>query len=339
VRSLTSLLLVAALAVAGCSRSPERTTKTASQLGLQGSAAVKPVPARLPDVVARVNGEAVTRDEFERAVRGLEGRAGAAVPAEQRDLIYRRVLDQLVGAKLLQQEALARRIAVADAEVDAGLDQIRAQFRSPAAFARMLDERKMTLDQLRAATSQDLAAARLIDAEIGATPVVTSRQVEDFYAKNPERFTQAERVRASHILLSVPPGADATVKAGVRAKAEQVLREAEGGKDFAALARRYSQDPGTAPNGGDLGYFQKGQMVGPFSDAAFGLPVGATSGLVETEFGFHIIRVVEKQPARAVPLDEVRSQIEQHLRRVARDDRTVELVKALRAKGTIEILI
>ena len=323
----------------GCSRTSDQTRKTATGLGLQGPETVKLVPAQLPDVLARVNGEVVTRDEFERAVRGLEGRGGGAVPAEQRDRLYRGVLDQLIGAKLLQQEARARKIAVADAEVDARLDQIRAQFPTAAAFTRMLDERTMTLDELRTDTRHDLAAARLIDAEIGATPAVTAEQVNDFYAKNPTRFTQAARVRASHILLSLAPGADAAAKAAVRAKAEQVLKEVQAGKDFAALARRYSQDPGSAPNGGDLGYFQKGQMVGPFNDAAFGLPVGGTSGLVETQFGFHIIRVVEKHEARAVPLDEVRPQIEQHLRRVVREDRTTEFVKSLRARGTIEILI
>ena len=110
-------------------------------------------------------------------------------------------------------------------------------------------------------------------------------------------------------------------------------------KDFAALAKQHSQDPGSAVNGGDLGFFQQGQMVGPFNDVAFKLAPGEVSDLVETEFGFHIIKVAEKQAPRAVPLEEVRQRLEQYLERQNREQQTDAFINGLKTKGKIDILI
>jgi peptidyl-prolyl cis-trans isomerase C len=137
----------------------------------------------------------------------------------------------------------------------------------------------------------------------------------------------------------VPKGSDAAAKNAARSKAADILKDVKTGKDFAALAKQHSQDPGSAQNGGDLGFFQQGQMVGPFNDAAFTLAPGSVSDLVETEFGFHIIKVAEKQAARSVPLEEVRPQLEQYLQRQNREQQTDAFVNGLKAKGKIEILI
>jgi parvulin-like peptidyl-prolyl isomerase len=118
-----------------------------------------------------------------------------------------------------------------------------------------------------------------------------------------------------------------------------VLKDAKGGKDFAALAKEHSQDPGSAVNGGDLGFFQQGQMVGPFNDAAFSLAPGTISELVETNFGYHIIKVAEKQPGRVVPLEEVRAEVEQYLQNMNREQQTDAFVESLKAKGKVEIFI
>jgi peptidyl-prolyl cis-trans isomerase C len=335
------LPLILLLAVAACSRTPaEADTPDAAQAATSAeSEAVQPVPAQLPDVLARVNGEAITRTEFEQAVQSLEGRAGSPVPPDQRDRIFRSVLDDLVGYTLLKQEATARSVTVPDADVEARIGEIRSQFPSEDVFMQMLIERNMTLDQIRTDARQDMAIGKMIEDEIAGKVDVQPEQLQDFYTKNPDQFAQPERVRASHILFAFPENADAAGKAQARTTAEQVLGEITAGKDFAALAKQHSQDPGSAVNGGDLGFFQQGQMVGAFNDAAFSLQPGATSGLVETEFGFHIIKVAEKQPARTIPLDEVRPQLEQYLQNVNREEQTDAFVAALKSKGKVEILI
>ncbi len=300
---------------------------------------VKPLPEKLPDVLARVNGEKVTRGEVEDFVHNLEGRAGGPLPSEQRDRVYRGVLDQIVGYKLLLQEAKARKVVVPDAEIDARVDQLKKQFPSEELFLKTLAERKMTLDQIKSEARKDMSISKLIETEIAPKVAVKPEQVETFYKSNPDQFTQPERVKASHILISFPETADAATKAKAKSKAQQILKEIKAGKDFAALAKQHSQDPGSAPNGGDLGFFQQGQMVGPFNDVAFSLKPGAISNLVETQFGYHIIRVDEKQPAKTVPLEEVRPKLEQYLQNLNRETETQAFVKSLRAKGKVEILV
>jgi peptidyl-prolyl cis-trans isomerase C len=336
-------ILIPILVVAGCKKDAAPAAGTAEPAAdAQTGAAAEPVkalPETLPDVLAKVNGEAVTRKELEDYVRNLEGQAGSPIPADQRDRIYRGVLDQLVGYKLLVQEAKARKVVVADADVDARIAEVKKQFPSEDLFMQTLIDRKMTIDQLKGDARRDLSIARLIEGEISPRVAVKPAQVEDFYKNNPEKFHQPESVRASHILIATAENADAAAKAQARAKAEQILKDLKAGKDFATLARQHSQDPGSAVNGGDLGVFPQGQMVGPFNDAAFSLKPGATSDLVETQFGYHIIRVAEKKPARTVPLEEMRPQIEEFLKHQNRETETESFVKALRAKGKVEILV
>jgi peptidyl-prolyl cis-trans isomerase C len=346
-----TLTLLALVAFVACSKTPGgATTANAASPAAQAGAAppagavlgpepVKPVPAQLPDVLARVNGEAISKSEFDRAVSALEARNGGPVPTEQRDRIFRAVLDQIVSYRVLVQESRTRKVAATDAELDARMKEIQAQFPSEDAFKQMLTSRKTTLDQMRSDIRQDITVQKLIQSAIADKVAVKPEQLTDFYAKNPDQFKQPERVRASHILITVPKGADAATKDAARTKAADILKDVKAGKDFAALAKQHSQDPGSGQNGGDLGFFQQGQMVGPFNDVAFTLAPGSVSDLVETEFGFHIIKVAEKQAARTVPLEEVRPQLEQYLERQNREQQTDAFVTDLKAKGKIEILI
>jgi peptidyl-prolyl cis-trans isomerase C len=180
---------------------------------------------------------------------------------------------------------------------------------------------------------------RLLETEIGSKITVTPEQVNEFYANNPDQFQQPERVRASHILFGVPEGADEAGRQLARTRAATVLKDLRAGKDFAEAARLHSQDDGSARNGGDLGYFQPGQMVAAFDKAAFSLQPGQMSDLVETEFGVHIIRVADRQAARTLPLDEIRPQLQQFIVEQRRQEQTEAFVNTLKAKSTIEILI
>ena len=339
---LRVLPLVCLLAVSACSKEDSAAAAAGTDAAAAAQAAdapPKPVPAELPAVIARVNGEAIGRAEFEKAIRNVEGRAGQPVPAGERDRVYRGVLDQLIAYRLLMQETKARKIDVADADVDARLAGIRQQFPSEEAFTQTLAQQNMTVEQLRADAKADMQVARMLEDEVNAKVSVQAADVDAFYKQNPDKFQQGERMRASHVLIRVEENADAKTKEAARAKAAEVLKQAKSGKDFAELAKHYSQDPGSAANGGDLGYFVRGQMVGPFEEAAFGLKAGETSGVVETPFGFHIIRAGDRQAARTVSFDEVKPQIEQFLQNQQRQEKTEAFVGTLRAKGKVEILI
>ena len=344
---LLCLLAAVVLSLSACSRNtPASTAETTTAATTSPTTtttatppAPKPVPAVLPDTIARINGETITKADFERALREVEGRAGGPVPADQRDRVYRDVLDQMIAYRLLVQESRARKVTVTEAELDARIAEIQQQFPTAEAFKQTLEQRGMTVAALRADSREGMLIDKLLESELAGRIAVTREEIDGFYQKNPSQFQQAERVRASHILIRFPDNANAAAKQQTRSRAEEILRALKAGNDFVDIAKTNSQDPGSAANGGDLGYFERGQMVGPFEETAFSLRPGQTSDLVETEFGYHIIRVADKQASRTVPLDEVRPQIQQFLEGQEREQATQSLVETLKAKGKVEILI
>ncbi|MSO31081.1 MAG: hypothetical protein EXQ48_09125 [Acidobacteria bacterium] len=301
--------------------------------------AVKPIIEPLPDVVARVNGEAISKGDLEEAMTQLQARAGQPIPADQRDTIVRGILDQLIAFRLLRQESTSRKMAVPEADLETRITEIRSQFKSEEAFAQVLAEQKLTADGLRANLLEGMQIDQMIDAEVNARAAVTPQQVEAFYTGNPGEFQRAERIHARHILIRVAPDADAAAKEQGRTKIADLLTQARAGGGFAALAKQNSEDPGSGPTGGDLGFFERGQMVGPFEEAAFALMPGQTSEIVETQSGFHIIHLEDKQAAGAVPLSEVRPRIEQFLQGRNREEQAQAFIDGLRAKGAIDIFI
>lgn len=334
-------LLVPVLA-AGCRKSPAQNAAAAPATplaaGAQAPQPVKPVPQVLPEVVARVNGEDVKKADFERMIRTIEGRAGQPIPAEHRDEILRNALDQLVVYTLLAQESKARGIKVDDTEVNQKVQELRGQFPSQEAFDAALKTRGMTEESLRHDASVDLSVNKLMDTQVAGAAAATDTDAKDFYDKNPDKFKQEERIRASHILIHVDQNAPPAVRAKAKAQIESILKQARSGADFATLARKYSQDD-SAQAGGDLNYFSPGQMVPQFDAVAFKLKVGQISDVVTTEFGYHIIKVTDRKPARTVPFDEAKPQIMQFLTEQKKQQQADAYIDALKKKSKIEILI
>ena len=143
-----------------------------------------------------------------------------------------------------------------------------------------------------------------------AKTIVPAADVQRFYNDNIAQYQTPEQIRASHILLNTAGKDEATV----RKQAEDILKQARAGADFAALATKFSEDEGSKVNGGDLDYFSRGRMVPEFETAAFALQPGQISDLVKSQYGFHIIKVVDKKPAVTRTFDEVRPQIEEQLK-------------------------
>jgi peptidyl-prolyl cis-trans isomerase D len=151
----------------------------------------------------------------------------------------------------------------------------------------------------------------------GGAPAVTDAQVQDYYSAHQKDFQIPEEVKVRHILIKVDPKADAKTDAAAKEKAENLLKQIKAGADFAALAKANSDDPGSKDSGGELGMIQRGVTVPPFEQAAFSLQPGQISDLVKTQFGYHIIKVEEKQTAHTKTLDEVKAQIVATLTRQA----------------------
>jgi peptidyl-prolyl cis-trans isomerase D len=214
-----------------------------------------------------------------------------AISNDELDRIYKerneRVKVQVVA---LTADTFRDKVSASDAEVSAWYDAHKAEY-------RVGEQRKVKYLLL------DPQTARL---KVAVTPDEVTR----FYDANIERYRTPEQVRASHILFKTAGKDEATV----RAHAEDVLKQVKNGGDFAALARKYSEDEASKAGGGDLDYFSRGRMVPEFETAAFSLKPGETSDLVKSaEHGFHIIRVTDRKPEMTQPLDQVRPQIQDQL--------------------------
>jgi peptidyl-prolyl cis-trans isomerase C len=342
-RKFVCPIVLAAMAVACQKPTTTPASSTAAAAGGPSAAATpapapaKPVPAVLPDVIADCNGDTIPKAEFEKAVRAVEQRAGT-IPPEKRDEVYRGVLDDMVAFRLLKQEVVKRNVAVSDTDVDARIAAFKQQAGGEANFKAALQAQQMTEAKLREDARTQLMVAKLLDQEVNQKVLVKPSDIAAFYEKNPDRFQQAESLRASHILVVVPSDANEQTRAALRARAESALKAAKAGGDFAKLARQYSQDS-SAQRGGDLGFVPKGQMVPAFEAAAFALPPGQVSDLVETQFGYHIIKAGERRPARVVPFVEAAAQIEEFLEQEQRQQKSKALVDAIRAQGKVEIFI
>ena len=203
------------------------------------------------------------------------------------------------------------KVTVADADINAYYTAHQAEYRK--GEQRKIRYLLIDRDQLRSRTT------------------ITPQEIESYYNANVQQFQTPEQVRASHILLKTE-GKD---EAAVRTQAEDVLKQAKApGADFAALAKKYSEDDGSKATGGDLDYFPKGRMVPEFEQAAFAMQPGQISDLVKSQFGFHIIKVVDKKPATTRTLDEVRAQIQQTLQAQRVEQQITDRTRDLDARIT-----
>jgi len=219
--------------------------------------------------------------------------AGAQVSADE---IQREAAKQYTKVKLqyaiINADDISKTINPTESEIKAYYDQHKTQYATPLPEKRKA--RYVVIDQ-----------SKLQD-QIKVTP----DELQRYYSEHQDEFRVPEQVKASHILIKVPEGADPKVDAAARAKAEDILKQLKAGANFEELAKKNSDDPGSGKQGGSLPWFGRGQMVPEFEQAAFSLAPGQLSGVVKTTYGYHIIRVDDKHQAGIKTLQEVRAQIE-----------------------------
>jgi peptidyl-prolyl cis-trans isomerase C len=270
--------------------------------------------AAVKDVAARVNGVDISTLEVKRAGKVMmAGQRGVQLSDDQKKELENQAVQQLVSAELLYQAGKKLEIKDLDKQVDAKYAEGKTKFTSEQDFAKAIKELEMDEKDLRDYTRRDLVISNFVEKTIVPKVVVTEEDARKFYDQNPDKFTRSESVRASHILIGSDVKATADEKKNAREKAEKLRKEIAGGADFSTLAKGNSTCP-SSQQGGDLGYFGKGQMVAPFEAAAFALKPGEISDVVETQFGYHIIKLIEKKAAEKVEFKEARPRIEDFLK-------------------------
>jgi peptidyl-prolyl cis-trans isomerase C len=291
------------------------------------------------EVVARVNGVAINAVELKRASKVMmAGQRGMQQSPEQQKDFEKQAIQQLISAELLYQAGQKLEVKDLDKQISDKLAQGKARFSNEQDFAKAIKELDMEEKDLRDYTRRDLIITNFIEKTIVPKVTVSEEDAKKFYDQNQDKFTKPESVKASHILIGVDQKATADEKKIAREKAEKLRKELSGGADFAALAKGNSTCP-SSQQGGDLGFFGKGQMVPAFEQAAFTLKPGDISDVVETQFGYHIIKVTEKKVAEKVEFKEARPRIEDYLKNqkvgAAVNDFLVETKKSAK----IEVLL
>jgi peptidyl-prolyl cis-trans isomerase C len=334
-RSLVLTIVLSAalvLSATGCSKK----SKEGSAAGASGS-----LGSGAGAVVAKVDGKNVTALDVQRQenilVQQMQSYADSAQIAAMGPGLRKQAFDNAINRVLLDEALVKLGIKVDKKTIDDRVDTYRKNFVSDEAYQADLAKRGMTQDQLRHEVEVGSQAEELFDRRTASLKPTTEQEARTFYDGNKERFVTPERVRASHILLTVNKDDSDAVRAQKKAEAERILGELKKGADFADEAKKYSGCP-SKDQGGDLGYFERGRMVPPFEKAAFALKPGQMSGVVETEFGYHIIKVTDRTPASTVPFDQAKDQIEQYLTQQKKQQALVAYFDSLRAASQIEVM-
>jgi len=290
------------------------------------------------DKAATVNGTVITQaeldDQMKIVIDRLRG-SGRFPDVTQLDQIRSQVLENLIARELLYQESQKKGIKISQEAVNEQLISLKTQFPNEVEFNNALTRMNLNEASIKEKLERDLALKKLIEDEVAPKVTVSDSDIRAFYENNPETFKQPERVKASHILIKVDPQADAAQKAEAQKKIDLVQAKLQKGEDFGALAKEYSEGP-TGPKGGDLGYFTRGQMVKPFEEAAFAMKPGEVSGMVETRFGYHLIKVTDKSAETTVPYEDVKERLGEFLKQKKIQEEINVYVKRLEEKSKIE---
>lgn len=288
--------------------------------------------------VIEVNGEKIYAAEISMTMQNLTAQMGGREQFENDQQLVQMATQRVVEQQLLAQEAVRTNVQPNELRLAEMMQSLERQAGGREALESNLSTFGMTYDQLAGYVREIELSRALIEKQIGPTISVSDEEVKTFYAENPELFDAQEQVHARHIVFKAALDADAETVGQARAKAEDARRRALEGEDFAELARELSEGP-AAPNGGDVGFFSRGQTAPAFESAAFALAPGGISPVVRTPFGLHVIKVEEKRPARRVPLDEVFDHVRNLLIQQKTGDSVAELVQSLAEKGSIVNLV
>ncbi len=292
------------------------------------------------DVAIQVNDHVITQGEFDQDLQQEAARAGQQLLAmgqspelvqqylaRNREQMIQQLVEQKVMRILVEDYLAQMTVEILPEEVDQKWAELTAQFPDEGALEQAVESRGMTLTELREEVSRQLKLEKLLAQELGETETAED-EVRAFYDSQPDEFLQPAQVRARHILLSEKEGAKEAIDA--------LHKRIEAGEDFATLASEHSECP-SGKEGGDLGFFGEEQMVGEFSNTAFAMKVGEVSSPIQTQFGYHIIKVEERRDAKNLEFEEVREGIKRHLDEEKSHAKEAEFISRLKKPAKITI--
>lgn len=292
--------------------------------------------------LATVNGELILLDEFQKKAelfieqyqKLLEGPEGKEKIKE----IKKEILNQMIDEKLMLQEARRKKIKISKRKIEEGMNSIKDRFPSEEEFEKELKRQNLKLSEFKEKIETQLMIMELIDEEVRSkVSIPTDAEIKTFYEENKDKMVEPAGVRVRHILIRVDEDADKETKAKALKKMKEIEKQLKKGANFSELARKYSEDPASSKRGGDLGFFVRGEMVPEFEEASFSLNVGKMSNIVETKFGYHIIKCEEKRAKQKKILEEVKDTLKNLIFQQHMEKKYEAWIGKLRDKADIKI--
>ncbi|MFC1467694.1 peptidylprolyl isomerase [Verrucomicrobiota bacterium] len=339
---LPSLAVIAAATLTACNKEApiEQKEVDLSKIDIFEQPA-KPAPSAIDPTTVQVtvNGQDVTVGKIMQAANAQLQMLAQRVPAEQLNAVQQDVVKQaeegMIMEIVLKDAAKAAGITAEPADVRARIEQIKTQLPAEMSLGDMISQQGLTMDAFKEQLTAQMAIQKMMEAEANKVAEASDAEAQTFYNENTERFMRPEQVRASHILIKTEKSDTDEVKAEKKAKAEALAKQAKEGADFATLAKENSACP-SKDQGGDLNYFAKERMVPEFSEAAYSMNAGDISGVVETQFGYHVIKVTDKKAAEQVDFTNVVANIKGFLTQQKKQQAVQAFAQDLRAKAEIK---
>ena len=317
-------------------------------LFMSGVAAADEVPAAAESaspysatdlVVARVSGDPITEKQVSDAINELAKREELSLEQtkQRNSLLFDRAVEVLVTHSLLKARIREMNIAVDDATVEAQVRQTAQRFPSQEAFQKALASQGLTEAGLRNSIVENIKMQKITEEASKNAAIVSDAEIEKFYADNPDKFALPERARMAHILLQIPQGATAVQKEEIRKRLESIRVDIEAEIiTFADAAAKYSQDEKTASRGGDMGFVTRGNLPKAFADALFNRKPSSVSPAMESQAGYHILKMLEFRPAEQATFEEAKPALRQSLEANAKQSAQRKFVEELKSKTVIE---
>ena len=294
------------------------------------------------DVIARVGKTEIKWEQLDPAVttfiKQFNAR-GRTFPMEQIGRLRYDVLNEMVTRELVLQETVGHEPTNLAAQVEELIATSKAQAGSAEAYAKAVADLGITPDEYAKRVREMILIQDTIKRSVEDKLKVSVEDCQKFYTENRSKFAIPEQVRASHILILCPAESTAEVKTQKLAQVQAALALVKGGESFADVARKFSEDPGSKEQGGDLGFFARGRMVPEFETAAFALATNQVSDVVTTHYGYHIIKAVERKPAGERSFADSKDNIEAYLKNRQGEPLAQQYLKGLRDKAKVEILL
>ncbi len=291
-------------------------------------------------IVAVVNQEIITLSEVEKWAGPFQEEIQTKDRLERRERVhevYRKVLEKLIEEKLIDQEVKRSGVKVTSKEIEGALEEVkRRNAATQEDLEKALANEGLTLEAYKKEIEKRLQRMKLINWAVKVESKAGERELRDFYQKNIDQYRSNESYRPSQILFLVPKEATPEEIREIRKKCEKVLEKVKGGEDFGEMALLYSEDI-SAKDRGDLGYFKKGELLPELEKEALRLQVGEVSGIIRTNFGFHIIKLLDRKGGTPPPFEEVKEKVKADYYEKEMEKAFQQFLSTLKEKSVIEI--